>query len=84
MLHDRRNSMGVTRRPNILEPRPGDGGSLATAVLEPDRFSRQLLSAMLVFRDGKFGVRLPSDLLGVNEALVRDRHCDVNFDMAAC
>src|SRR5713101_7870133 len=66
MLHDRRNSMGVTRRPNILEPRPGDGGSLATAVLEPDRFSRQLLSAMLVFRDGKFGVRLPSDLVGVN------------------
>src|SRR6266581_4357343 len=58
--------MGVMRRPNILEPRPGDGGSLATAVLEPDRFSRQLLSAMLVFRDGKFGVRLPSDLLGVN------------------
>src|SRR5712691_11736294 len=58
--------MGVTRRPNTLKPMPGHGGLLATAVVEPDQFSRQLLSAMLVFRDGQFGVRLPSDLLGVN------------------
>src|SRR5947207_7432804 len=58
--------MRVTRRPKMLDPRPGNGGSLATAVVEPDQFSRRLLSAMLVFRDGRFGVRLPSDLLGVN------------------
>src|SRR5947209_177990 len=53
--------MEVTRR-----PRPGNGSSLATAVVEPDQFGRQLLSAMLVFRNGQFGVRLPSDLVGIN------------------
>jgi CheY-like chemotaxis protein len=49
-----------------LEPMPVNGGALGTAVAEADRFSRQLLSAMLAFRDGEFGVRLPSDLIGVN------------------
>src|SRR5919202_1575098 len=29
-------------------------------------FAKQLLSAMLAFRDGDFGVRLPSDVTGVN------------------
>src|SRR6266851_3930303 len=58
--------MGVTRRPTTVKPMPGNGGSQARGTVEPDQFSRQLLSAMLVFRDGQFGVRLPSDLLGVN------------------
>src|SRR5918911_1933257 len=31
-----------------------------------DLFSKQLLTAMLAFRDGDFGVRLPSDITGVN------------------
>jgi HAMP domain-containing protein len=61
--------MEVTRRPNTVKPVkpiPGNSGALATAVGESDQFSRQLLSAMLAFRDGQFGVRLPSDLVGVN------------------
>src|SRR6266851_1441643 len=58
--------MGVTRRPTTVKPMPGNGGSQARGTVEPDQFSRQLLSAMLVFRDGQFGVRLPSDLVGVN------------------
>src|SRR5947207_610326 len=61
--------MRVTRRPKMLDPRPGNGGSLATAVAESDQFSRQLLSAMLVFRNGQFGVRLPSDLVGIDGKL---------------
>jgi hypothetical protein len=35
------------------------------AGLSADEFSRQLLSAMLLFQDGDFGVRLPSDLTGI-------------------
>src|SRR5262245_21576022 len=31
-----------------------------------DPFPKQLLSAMLAFRDGDFGVRLPTDLTGLN------------------
>src|SRR5207244_10430936 len=31
-----------------------------------DAFSKQLLVAMLAFRDGDFAVRLPVDLIGVN------------------
>ena len=61
--------MGVTRRLHTVKPvkpMPGNGDSLATPVAEPDQFSHQLLSAMLMFRDGQFGVRLPSDLIGVN------------------
>src|SRR6202140_4202384 len=59
--------MEVTKNPSAPRPGRGDGPALATAVVEPhDQFSRQLLSAMLLFRDGQFGVRLPSDLLGIN------------------
>ncbi len=39
---------------------------IGTAVQRDDPFARQLLSAMLAFRDGDFGVRLPSDLTGLN------------------
>src|SRR3954471_19445535 len=39
---------------------------LATAVPRDDQFARQLLSAMLAFRDGDIAVRLPSDLTGLN------------------
>src|SRR5580700_2996796 len=47
--------------------RPADrSGPMSAAVAEPDRFSRQLLSVMLSFRDGNFTERLPSDLTGVN------------------
>ncbi len=44
---------------------PGNG-SLGTAVLDEGRFSRELLAAMLSFREGDFSVRLPSDLIGVD------------------
>src|SRR5581483_9031430 len=37
-----------------------------TAVERDDPFSKQLLFAMLAFRDGDFGVRLPADLTGLN------------------
>src|SRR5580700_4743968 len=59
--------MEVTKNPRLSQPRRGNGAALATSVGEPqDQFSRQLLSAMLLFRDGQFGVRLPSHLTGVN------------------
>jgi hypothetical protein len=58
--------MEASRRAQPLEPMPGNGGSTATVGIEPDQFSRQLLSAMLAFRDGEFAVRLPSDLVGVD------------------
>ena len=41
--------------------------ALGSAVVHSDAtFSRQLLSAMLAFRDGEFGTRMPSDLTGVD------------------
>src|ERR671932_734263 len=33
---------------------------------DTDVFSRQLLSAMLAYRNGDFAVRMPSDLVGLN------------------
>ena len=67
--------MAVTRRPDTVKPMPGNGGTRATAVAGPDQFSRQLLSAMLLFRDGQFGVRLPSDLIGVNGKIADAFNC---------
>jgi len=32
---------------------------------DPEQFSRQLLAAMVAFRDGNFAVRLPADLVGI-------------------
>src|SRR5213594_3600043 len=48
------------------DPLSNHGLPMGTAVAEPDQFSRQLLSAMLSFRDGNFTARLPSDLTGVS------------------
>jgi HAMP domain-containing protein/signal transduction histidine kinase/DNA-binding response OmpR family regulator len=56
--------MDVTRRPDMLETIPT--ASVATGVVDPDQFSRRLLSAMLSFQDGDFGVRLPTDLTGLD------------------
>src|SRR5712691_5295771 len=42
------------------------GLPMGAAVAEPDQFSRQLLSAMLSFRDGNLTARMPSDLTGVS------------------
>ena len=58
--------MDVTHQPNTRESVPGNGGSPATALADADQFSRRLLTAMLAFRDGEFGVRLPADLIGVD------------------
>jgi len=44
----------------------GNGHSQAVLVSPPEAFSRQLLAAMLAFRDGDFGARMPSDLTGVD------------------
>src|SRR5437867_7827721 len=40
--------------------------SSASRTAEHDPFSRELLAAMIAFRDGDFTVRLPSDLVGVD------------------
>ncbi len=55
--------MDVTRISDALDPIPSSGRGATTA--EASAFSRRLLSAMLAFRDGEFGVRLPSDLIGI-------------------
>src|SRR5436190_5587335 len=44
----------------------GNGHSQPVLVSAPETFSRQLLAAMLAFRDGDFGARMPSDLTGVD------------------
>jgi HAMP domain-containing protein/CheY-like chemotaxis protein/signal transduction histidine kinase len=44
----------------------GNGQSQPILVAGPETFSRQLLAAMLAFRDGDFGARMPSDLTGVD------------------
>jgi HAMP domain-containing protein/signal transduction histidine kinase/DNA-binding response OmpR family regulator len=46
----------------------GNGGGAATATLD-ERFARQLLSAMVDFRDGNFEVRMPADLTGLEGKL---------------
>src|SRR6187455_1504555 len=48
-----------------LDPIPGNG-SLGTTVTEAGQFSKQLLGALLSFREGDFAVRLPADLVGVD------------------
>ena len=45
-----------------LAPTP----SVLTAGAESEFFSRQLLAAMVAFRDGDFAVRLPGDLTGLD------------------
>src|SRR5579863_4674960 len=42
------------------------GNALGTIPLDDTRFARELLAAMLSFRDGDFSVRLPPDLAGVD------------------
>ena len=49
-----------TGKRGVVKPR-----HLALSTDNPEQFSRQLLSAMLAFRDGNFGVRLPADLVGI-------------------
>jgi HAMP domain-containing protein/signal transduction histidine kinase/CheY-like chemotaxis protein len=49
-----------------VEPATGSGGAPGTAPVEPDQFSRALLSAMLSLKEGDFSVRMPSDLIGVD------------------
>src|SRR6187455_777455 len=48
-----------------LDPIPGNG-SLGTTVTEAGQFSKQLLGALLSFREGDFAVRLPSELTGAD------------------
>src|SRR5438093_315957 len=49
-----------------LDPDDRSPSRSSTPVPEPDPFSRQLLAAMLAFRNGNFAARLPSDLTGVS------------------
>src|SRR5690348_7611749 len=58
--------MDVTRIPDALDRIPDTQLGAAAAAAEANAFSRQLLSAMLALRDGEFGVRLPSDLVGID------------------
>src|SRR5262245_48758193 len=50
----------------LKPPSPGSLSAGHGNGLEADQFSRQLLSAMLRFRDGDFSVRLPTDIVGVD------------------
>jgi HAMP domain-containing protein len=43
-----------------------DGHPLPSTLPNDDVFSRQLLTAMLAFRGGDFGARMPSDLTGID------------------
>jgi hypothetical protein len=79
--------METTRRPRPLAPILGSGGPMGTAVVERDQFSRQLLSAMLSFRDGQFAVRLPSDLIGVDGKIADARRpsmCERPAPLCVC
>src|SRR5437660_84477 len=44
---------------------PGGSPNAGTPAVGEDLFNRQLLAAMLQFRDGNFDVRLPSDITGL-------------------
>ena len=57
--------MDVSSRVNPLSSDLARVGATLTPP-EPDQFSRQLLAAMLAFREGDFGVRLPADLVGLH------------------
>src|SRR3982075_3149722 len=58
--------MDSQRFPSALEGVPGERLPLGTSVTEPDHFSGQLLSAMVLLRDGDFSGRPPADLTGVS------------------
>src|SRR5919204_402221 len=58
--------MDLRNAPSTLDPAAASAMPMGTAVVDPDQFSRTLLSAMLSFRDGDFSVRMPPDLTGVN------------------
>ena len=66
--------MDVTTTPRSL----GSPLPLGSPSHDPDVFSRQILSALLALRDGEFGVRLPSDFVGLNGKIA-----DVFNDIAA-
>jgi HAMP domain-containing protein/CheY-like chemotaxis protein/signal transduction histidine kinase len=66
--------MDVTTTPRLL----GSPLPLGSPSPDPDVFSRQILSALLALRDGEFGVRLPSDFVGLNGKIA-----DVFNDIAA-
>src|SRR5476651_1889996 len=55
----------TVHRASSMETISGHGSRGATA-LDEAWFSRELLSAMLLLRDGDFSVRLPADLTGVD------------------
>src|SRR5436309_15481921 len=48
-----------------LDPDDRPRSRSSTPVPEPDPFSRQLLAAMLAFRNGDFAARMPAELTGV-------------------
>ncbi len=50
----------------LTTPAPAQPTPVPLSPADADAFSRQLLSAMLAFRDGDFAVRLPTDVAGVN------------------
>jgi hypothetical protein len=62
--------MDYSERSGSTVNRPGKAhASMAASVNDPDQFSRQLLAAMIEFRDGNFDVRLPADLTGLSGKL---------------
>ena len=55
-------NLSETSRRGAVASRPGAAGSAA----EFDHFARQLLAAMVEFRDGNFNAKMPTDLVGIS------------------
>src|SRR4051812_14208113 len=53
------------RTPETTSHNVTDTSAMAGAAPLSDQFSRQLLAAMIEFRDGNFTTKLPADLVGV-------------------
>src|SRR5947207_603076 len=61
--------MDYSDRSGSTVNRPGKALASVSAPGDPDQFARQLLAAMIEFRDGNFDVRLPADLTGLSGKL---------------
>src|SRR6185295_14958994 len=62
--------MDYSDRSGSTVNRPAKGvASVPASGTDPDQFARQLLQAMIDFRDGNFDVRLPADLTGLSGKL---------------
>ncbi|HEY2900113.1 MAG TPA: HAMP domain-containing protein, partial [Polyangia bacterium] len=79
MANTSKHSNGNTAKPGRLEPPPPpppDGPGKPGEPVTPTTFSRELLVALLRFKDGDFTSRLPADLGGI-EGKIADVFNDI-------